>query len=145
MSVRVLAALAVALLAAGCGTDSKQSIVDGRHFGFIVSADRFKPTIAFDDAEFLSGKEAQQAAEDAGAVAPGEPVSNDYYIVDGDSETVTLPVAKDARVTVVSCPTSCSEGHPGAFDRLETGSDHPPYWVTTEDGVVTKIDQQYVP
>jgi hypothetical protein len=144
MTGRFLVAFTLAALVAGCGSDSKPAIADGRHFGFIVSADPSKPAIAFDDAEFLGGEEAQQAAEAAGAVAPGEPIG-DYFIRDADSKPVMLPVAKRARVTVVRCPTSCSEGHSGVFDRLETGAEHPPYWVTTQDGVVTKIDQQYVP
>jgi hypothetical protein len=122
---------------------------DGRYFGFIsqieITPGRSPVAVVFDEAEFLSGAAAQKAAEEDGAVPPGEPVSNDYYIRYGDRKPTRLEVAKDVRVTVVRCPSSCREGNPGRFPALLTGADHPPYWVTTADGVVTRIDQQYVP
>lgn len=145
MGGRLVAVLGLALHLGACGSGARHvAIPNGRHFGFVVriAADR---SIAFDETEFLVGEEAQRAAEAAGAVSPGEPVSNDYFIRNPNRSTTTLRVARGVRVTVVRCPTSCREGFRSRLGALETGADHPPYWVTTADGVVTRIDQQYVP
>ena len=142
MRLGLALAIVLAAVAAGCGGGSP-AIRDGLHFGFVVH--RGHSTIEFDEAQFLRGEAAQKAAEQDGEVAPGEPVSNDYYIRDLDRRTTTLRVATGVQVTVVRCPTSCRQGIPGRFSALRTGGDHPPYWVTTKGGVVTRIDQQYVP
>src|SRR2546421_11509986 len=107
MKMCLVAVSAVLLLAVACGSGKHAAIAAGRHFGFIHRTD--SGTIAFDDAEFLSGKEAQKAAEAAGEVAPGEPVSNDYFIRNRDPKPVTLRLRKDVAVTVVRCPTSCNQ------------------------------------
>ena len=44
--------------------------------------------LRFDPAFWLSGETANTAAAEDGAVAPGEPVPNDYYIVDESSRTL---------------------------------------------------------
>lgn len=114
-------------------------------------------TLAFDEAEFLTGDEAQNAAEDDGVVAPGEPVPNDYYIRNPDKTTRTLRIANDAKITAERC-TLCRGGKPGelgpflaAFSKgRQTYADpyrgkYSLYWLTIEDGEVVAIDEQYVP
>jgi hypothetical protein len=114
-------------------------------------------TLAFDEAEFLTGKEAQKAAEEDGVVPPGEPVPNDYYIRNPDKTTKTFPIANDASITAKRCPL-CRHGKPGQLEPFlasfmqgrQTYADpyrgkYSLYWLTVENGRVVAIDEQYVP
>jgi hypothetical protein len=175
--VRRLAILATAgLVDAGCGRDSGDGTPEasvtttqssttmpkraaGEQFGYIrrVSTAGRSATLAFDEAEFLTGDEAQHAAVEDGALSPGEPVSNDYYIRNPDKSTRTLPIATDAEITARRCPL-CRNGQPGNVDDFlgsfmnkgQTYADpyrgaESLYWLTIEDGTVVAIDEQYVP
>jgi hypothetical protein len=128
-------------------------------FGYIRSVSTAGPsaTLAFDEAEFLTGEEAQRAAEEDGVVKPGEPVPNDYYIRNPDKSTQTLPIATDAKITARRC-SLCRNGQPGNLEEflasfMKTGQTYADpyrgaeaqYWLTTEDGTVVAIDEQYVP
>jgi hypothetical protein len=129
------------------------------HFGYIRSVSAAGPatTLAFDQAQFLTGKEAQQAAEEDGAVEPGEAVPNDYYIRNPDKATKTYPIANDARITAKRC-SLCRHGNPGELGpflasfmkgRLTYAQPYRGkyalYWLTIENGRVVAIDEQYVP
>jgi hypothetical protein len=155
----VLAALAAA---AGCGGgEDAAAIADGRHFGYVRSVDASSDpaTIAFDVAEFLTGQEANDAAEADGVIEEGENVPNDYYIRNEDESSEVLDVSPEVRVTHIQCPDSCVEGIAGDFDAFAASFDDagPPsltdeyrgaasqYWVTIEDGDVAVIDEQYLP
>src|SRR5687767_9398228 len=90
------------LLVAGCGgedsgspdtgTTTTTKPAAGERFGYIRSVSMAGPaaTLAFDEAEWLTGEEAQRAAEEDGAIAPGEPLPNDYYVRNPDKSTETL-------------------------------------------------------
>ena len=161
------------LVLAGCGGDeagspetpgtttgmTTQSQAAGEQFGYIRSVSTAGPaaTLAFDEAEFLTGEEAQRAAEEDGVVPPGEPVPNDYYIRNPDKTTQTLPIATDAKITARRCPL-CRKGKPGDLEDflasfMKTGQTYADpyrgaeslYWLTIEDGTVVAIDEQYVP
>jgi hypothetical protein len=129
------------------------------HFGYIrsVSTAGGPVTIAFDEAEWLSGDEAQRAAEEDGVVAPGEALPNDYYIRNADKSTRSLEVVAEAKITARRCQL-CREGKPGNLaDFLEAfgeqgltyGDDYrgaeSQYWLTIERGRVVAIDEQYRP
>lgn len=129
------------------------------HFGFIRSVSTAGPaaTLAFDEAQFLTGKEAQKAAEEDGAVEPGEAVPNDYYIRNPDKTTQTLRIANDARITANRC-NLCRHGKPGELEPFlasfmrqgQTYADpyrgsHALYWLTIGSGEVVAIDEQYAP
>ena len=166
-----LAGLACLLLVvAGCGGDDGDSpeasatttskSASAERFGYIRSVSTAGPTatLAFDEAEFLTGEEAQRAAEEDGKVPPGEPVPNDYYVRNPDKSTETLRVAADAEITARRCHL-CRDGKPGNLeDFLAAFMDPSPktyadpyrgaksqYWLTIEDGAVVAIDEQYVP
>ena len=172
--MRRLAILAAAVLVlAGCGGGEEsspetsgtttgtttQGQAAGERFGYIRSVSTAGPaaTLAFDEAEFLTGDEAQRAAEEDGVVQPGEPVPNDYYIRNPDKTTQTLPIATDAKITARRC-SLCRNGEPGDLEDflasfMKTGQTFADpyrgaksqYWLTIEDGTVVGIDEQYVP
>ena len=144
---------------------------DGRYFGYVraVDAESQPPTIRFDVAQFFFGKDVQQAAEDDGAVQPGEPVSNDHYERNRDARTNALTVASDASVTAAvpvsrlipyrkvqsRCQSGCTDGTVPAslaeffasFEKKRYGmtAAGDPVWVTIRDGLVVRIDEQYFP
>jgi hypothetical protein len=166
--------LALALVAAGCGGGrDKESAAEppptpattttrsmpAEHFGYIRSVSTAGPvaTLAFDEAQFLTRKQAQQAAEEDGAVEPGERVPNDYYIRNPDKTTRTLRIANDTQITARRCQP-CRNGQPGELEPFlasfmkgrQTYADpyrgkYALYWLTIEDGEVVAIDEQYVP
>ena len=128
-------------------------------FGYIRSVSTAGPTatLAFDEAQFLTGKEAQKAAVEDGVVEPGEPVPNDYYVRNPDKETKTIPIASDAKITARRCPL-CRNGKPGELDPFlasfmkgrQTYAEpyrgkYALYWLTIDEGRVVGIDEQYVP
>jgi hypothetical protein len=160
----------VSLVAVGCGgygDDSSEGSAgttttnqkEPERFGYIRSVSTAGPTatLAFDEAEFLTGDEAQRAAEEDGAIQPGEPVPNDYYVRNPDKSTDTLRVAADAEITARRC-SLCRDGQPGNVDDFlasfmksdQTYADpyrgaRSQYWLTIEDGTVVAIDEQYLP
>jgi len=173
LAVRALL-LSLALVAAGCGggkdesaapattqtqTSTQPASSSAEHFGYIRSVSTAGPaaTLAFDEAEFLTGKAAQKAAEEDGAVEPGESVPNDYYVRNPDKRTQTLRLANDAKITAKRCRL-CRKGQPGELGPFlasfmqgrQTYADpyrgkYSQYWLTIRDGEVVAIDEQYVP
>jgi hypothetical protein len=144
---------------------------DGRYFGYVraVDAESQPPTIRFDVAQFFFGTSVQKAAEQDGAVASGEPVSNDHYERNSDTRAKALTVANDASVTAASpvsrlipygqvqarCRPGCAGGTVpaslaeffAAFERKRDGMTAvgDAVWVTIRDGLVVRIDEQYFP
>ena len=131
-----------------------------RTFGHISSlkpdGDRY--VLRLDPAWFTSGETANAAAAEDGVVAPGEPVPNDNYVVEGGHRLLTYLVPANTRITVLT-----REGDPanfGAtpitamqltellagqkpvdlFEPLDTG-----VWIRVNVDTVCSIDQQYVP
>jgi len=170
--------LSLALVAAGCGgggadkaapdptqtqTSSQPAPAPGpspaEHFGYIRSVSTAGPaaTLAFDEAQFLTGDAAQKAAEEDGVVAPAETVPNDYYIRNPEETSQTLRIADDAKITAKRCPL-CRHGRDGQLGPFlasfmkgrQTFADpyrgkYSLYWLTIRDGQVAAIDEQYVP
>jgi len=147
---------------------------DGRYFGYVRSADAGSQpqTIGFDVAQFFFGEDVQKAAEEDGAVAPGEAVSNDHYERDRRKEIHVLAVAPDVQVTPglpasfllshvsretlkncsvqplgADCAVSPSEFFAAAKQMKEYAAGYPgiPVWVTIREGRVVRIDEQYFP
>jgi hypothetical protein len=171
----VLASAAFVLVSVSCGGGGDAKVAEpaastqattttstppaNEHFGYIRSVSTAGPTatLAFDEAEFLTGKEAQAAAVEDGVVPPGQPVPNDYYIRNPDKATKIYPIANDAQITAKRC-SLCRDGKPGALGPFlasfmqgrQTYADpyrgkYSQYWLTIEDGRVVAIDEQYLP
>jgi hypothetical protein len=145
---------------------------DGRYFGYVKGGTPEPPTINFDIAQAFFGEEANRAAAEDGLVESGEPVPNDHYQRNPDARAEPLKLASSASVTA-AWPASflmqfvtpadrakCREATPGSdactqiplskpvfFEALMelSGRHGVPAWVTIEDGLVTRIDEQYYP
>ena len=166
---RAVCLAAVLMLAAGCGgtkTVTQTVTVDSSakrgvgaplehvEFGYIKSLERKGANyeLTFDPAWFLAGETARKAAAEDGAVPPGEPVPNDYYVVDEGHRLLTYRVAPDANVTVLvdgpeSEPITVAElaeivdgKHKPLWEPIETG-----FWIRYRIDTVRSIDQQYRP
>jgi len=74
-----------------------------RQYGHITALGRTGGhyVLRFDPAWWLTGVVAERAAAADGAIRPGEPVPNDYYIVDEGHRTLAYNVAPTARVTMI--------------------------------------------
>jgi hypothetical protein len=128
-------------------------------FGHIRSLKRAgdRYVMRFDPALLLSGVTANTAAAGDGAVAPGEPVPNDNYVVDESSRAYTYLVANDVKVTLLvrSSPEKWGptrvtlaqlvkiiDGTSDLtlFEPLDTG-----VWITIDVDTVRSIYHQYKP
>jgi hypothetical protein len=131
-----------------------------RTFGHIASltaqGDHFE--LRFDAAWFTSGETANTAAAEDGAVAPGEPVPNDNYVIEEGDRLLTYVVPADAHVTVLT-----REGDPANFgatsipvselERIVNGGEHRELfepldtgvWIRVHVDTVCSLDQQYRP
>ncbi len=114
--------------------------------------------LRFDPALWLSGETANTAAAEDGSIAPGEPVPNDYYIVDESRRTLKYHVRPGAHVTVLvnngtgilSTPITVSElaeivrtgesSRRKLFEPLRSG-----VWLRYRIDTVCALDQQYRP
>ncbi|MGE0794969.1 MAG: hypothetical protein AB7H43_03800 [Acidimicrobiia bacterium] len=171
----VASAVAVAALVAGCGGDDdggassrssttsttwartpvtepvgsvgdsdatgRSELEDGRHFGFWRTFE-IGDTIAygeFDLAYFLTGEEAE-----AEAAARGDEVNNDYYVVNDNPKLRTLIARGSTTVRVLvggGATLTSSNVADFAVERHEGSG----CWVTIEGGIVTEIEEQFVP
>lgn len=167
-----LLAVAVALVAAGCGstkTVTKTVTVFGTtkrgvgppgeivQFGYIKSMKRKSSgyELRFDPAWFLSGMTANTAAAEDGAVEPGEPVPNDNYVVDEGHRLLTYRVAANAHVTVLSKGVSGTPVTVAQLAQLVNGKNPfsrplfepltTGFWILVNIDTVRSLDQQYRP
>ena len=129
---------------------------DGRHFGFVTSVDVAGRAIEFDLASWLSGDEANQAYQEAGGTGP---VPNDHFVVNDNPALRTLVLSPDFRLILLDWRNCCDatfEGDLATFARaIEQQDDvlegdllyrgNSSWWVTVENGLVTRIEEQYSP
>ncbi|MGH2678894.1 MAG: hypothetical protein ACRDG8_00170 [Actinomycetota bacterium] len=125
---------------------------DGRHFVYVTRAARLEDgsaTVTFDLAYFLVGDEAEEAA-----AAHDDEFVNDFYIVNDNQRLRTLPLADEVRVRYFPIG-QCCEMQRGDMDawlesiRETSQTDYEgmdvPWWLTIEDGTVTRIEQHFLP
>jgi hypothetical protein len=102
-------------------------------------------TIVFDPADQLIGEEADRAAAAHGDEVP---VANDSYKVNDDPTVHTLALSPDVEIGLINWDQCCATvtADPESFKASFRGSDNYwGFWVTLEDGVVVKIEEQYHP
>jgi hypothetical protein len=110
--------------------------------------------LKIDYAEMLTGEEARQAAVDAGDLAPGEDLPNDYYIRNVGSTVREFLVSDSATVTTDTLGGGPNEpatwadllswfgpSPPAGFEYLK----EMPWWVERDGDVIVSIAEQYLP
>lgn len=112
--------------------------------------------LRFDPALWLGGVTAERAAVQDGAIRPGQPVPNDYYIVDESHRVLNLLVAPNARATVLTHKGTATVGVSelaaivAGKDPGHRGLSEPKagYWITIGakyPNYVVRLEQQYQP
>lgn len=127
---------------------------DGRHFCFVrdVATENGETIITVDYADLLTGAEANAAATAAGEESPPP---NDYFIRNINPKLRSFSVKPGILVTLTASAghgvdgeaVSLGEWHDfyaGITPGME-GVQHVPYWIAIVDGVVTAIEEQYLP
>jgi hypothetical protein len=128
---------------------------DGRYFVRLTDvqgADEGPLQLQYDLASFLTGEEANQAAADRGLETP---VPNDYLIVNDNKKLRVTPLSGAYGVKYIPEGNCCDlvKAHESQFlgwMGASVQTDFPPkdtswWWITIDDGEVTKIAQQYLP
>jgi hypothetical protein len=169
--VRALCCSLLLALVAGCGgtktmTVTRTVTVDNTAkegvgpptetvlFGYLKSLTKKGSSyeLRFDPALFLGGETANVAAAEDGAVEPGEPVPNDYYVVDEGHRLLTYRVPADAKLTVVALGPKNIPVTVEALAKMVAGDQAAPwlpiasgFWLRARIDTVRSLDQQYRP
>lgn len=150
---------------AAASAATKPCSTDQQIFGRIHSLTPLTPAkdtyeLRFDPAWFLTGETANEAAVEDGAIAPGDSVPNDYYIVGEGHRLLTYLVPTSARVHVLIQGAPLDEsGSPSRdvsvpelarlvageqpvklFESLDSG-----VWLRVKNDTVCSLEQQYRP
>lgn len=128
----------------GCKPGSETTLPDGEWYGYIVDLNASE--IEFDLACWFSGDAAVRAADEDGDESPPP---NDYYVRNESEAVRSLGVDSVTEVEYLAnggdpntvTTTSYEDWHV----EWEISDFVPGYWLTIEDGKVTRISQQYVP
>ncbi len=134
-------------------TTSTGVIEDGRSFVFLKAVANLDttPNLTFDLGYFLTGEEANQAAADRGDEVP---VPNDYYIINDNPKLRTVPIDPAAEILVYDWAKCCDSYTSITLERFAGYAADPtrrfhgissPHWITVENGVIVKIEEQYLP
>ena len=123
------------------------TVPDGRHSTYIDSVDLSGHTITIDPMQYLTGQAAVTAFKRANPTAVEGP-PNDYYIVNPTKDHVLLPLAATATVELVivnniphTTPVAVPQAQLATYAELTRA----PFWVTTKNGTVTDVMEQFVP
>ena len=130
---------------------------DGEHFVFVESVDAEGGTLVLDLAYFLTGEAANEAAAERGFEVP---VPNDYFIVNDNPKLRTLALAPDLQLALLDWNHCCDTFFDGDLTTFATAINSgeqvtvgdevylgalSQYWLTVNDGVVVRIEEQYLP
>jgi hypothetical protein len=124
-------------------------LADGRHPARITAVDPEDQQLTIDVVQFFFGDTATDAARADGST--NLPPPNDYWIRNLNPRLRSLPVAPHAPVTVnmlSSAETGDSQTNATiSLSKLASYGDirGALFWVTTRDGIVTGIAQQWMP
>jgi hypothetical protein len=137
-------------------TQSAPSIPDGRHFGYVDALIERPRHLVFDLAQWFTGEEANVAAVQDGFIEEGDTVPNDYYVRNSNTMLRTVTISDEVEIILSTwdrknIPVEKSVDFPtlarifGSPKRWERGVLRSGYWITVSDGVITSIEEQYVP
>jgi len=113
--------------------------------------------LSIDYAEMLTGEEAVTAAIEAGEIAPGEDLPNDYYISNVNPRLRKFRVASSVWITTATyLGGGPDEPQPVAWAEFKSfwgatppaGAEHlhfVPWWIERGDDEVVSIAEQYLP
>ena len=128
----------------GCKPGTQETLPDGEWYGYIVDLDASE--VEFDLACWFSGDAAVMAASEDGAESPPP---NDYYVRNENETVRVLAVGDSAEVEYLANGgdpnTVTTSAYQDWYVEWEVSDFVPGYWVTIEDGQITRIAQQYVP
>jgi hypothetical protein len=128
------------------GETNGDVLLDGRHFGYITTLVAGHDEISgqFDLAKLLTGDEAAQAQQAAGVEEP-----LDYYITNVNPKERPIVVDPEATVLDVDydhcCEPTSTDPASWVADREARDETRTAAYITIKDGVVTKIEEQYLP
>jgi hypothetical protein len=161
----LLLAAAVAVAGSFCGwaiaslplfSPPKQLV----QFGYVASVTQKGRdyVLRFDPALWLTGETANVAAAEDGAIRPGEPVPNDYWIRNPDHRLLTYKLPAGAHVTILRSLETTKVSVATLARLLKTKPRnacagryqlHPPcrlgFWMRYSIDTVKALDQQYQP
>jgi hypothetical protein len=138
--------------------DGDVAVLEGRIAALVKDVrpvgDAYRVTV--DLVRFLIGDEAAEAARERG---DEDPPPNDYYVVNDDPTLHALPVQAGTSVRLlmdvsgelcgdiaVGCPPMPVAEWAAALAGASGGALRSmPYWMTVSGGMVTAIEQQYIP
>jgi hypothetical protein len=130
-------------------TSEPVELADGRHPVYVKTVDPAQQTLTFDLIQFFTGDAATKAAAEDNEESPPP---NDYYIRNVNPRLRTLPVAADAPITVnvLAAQSTGSSTKNVSVTLAELAgyfpnSGTPPFWITVDQGQVTKMAQQFLP
>jgi hypothetical protein len=125
------------------------SLADGRHPARITAVHPEAEQVTIDVVQFFFGEAATEAARADGST--NLPPPNDHWIRNDNPRLRTLPVAPDAPVTVnvlsaletgsATTNSTISMAQLAAYGNVRSSL----FWVTTRDGAVTGIAEQFLP
>jgi hypothetical protein len=132
-------------------------LADGRHPTYLTGLDVARRTVTFDLIQFLTGADAERIWAQTHPDEPEGP-PNDYLIVNNNLRLRVLPVADQAHVTVVDTggaggivnvqislddlPRHLAGQKPETVDNRLS---YAPYWLTVSNGLVVRIEEQFIP
>lgn len=113
-----------------------------------------KRYIRIDYAQLLTGDEAVKAAIKAGQLAPGEELSNDYFILNENPTVREFEVSKSVDITtstwegVMEAAATWAEFKSFWSPTPPDGAAYlkeSPWWIVRDGPLVLRIDEQYLP
>lgn len=127
------------------------SLADGRHPARITAVDADGAQLTIDVVQFFFGDAATEAARADGST--DLPPPNDHWIRNANPELRTLSVAPAAPITVNTLSSTATGSATSNFtislSKLASYGDvrvsYSLFWVTTRDGAVTSIAEQFLP
>lgn len=129
------------------------TLEDGQHLVMVTDGGEQdgRPAVRFDLAIFMTGADAQAYASSHGI----DKLTNDYLIVNDNPRLRWMPLAAEAKIRSIPVGTCCKlrKSTVDGFLAAATGSamtDYPDmhttwWWITVSGGLITRIDQQYLP